>query len=114
MKKLISVFLLVCALPAAADSYRHHESHFRGPGHRPLHYSYGDWVAPMIIGGGLVYLATRPAPVAESIIQSQPVCIFNRNLDSARNGVQYSLVTVQFVKNAPAHSKRIIWHIHHK
>lgn len=75
MKKLISVFLLVCALPAAADSYRHHGSHFRGPGPRPLHYSYGDWVAPMIIGGGLVYLATRPAPVAESIIQSQPVYI---------------------------------------
>ena len=75
MKKLISVFLLVCTLPSAADPSGHHGTHFRGPGPRPLHYGYGDWVAPMIIGGGLVYLATRPVPVTESIIQSQPVYI---------------------------------------
>jgi hypothetical protein len=75
MKKLISVFLLVCALPATADSSGYHGSHFRGPGPRHIYYSYGDWVAPMIIGGGLVYLATRPVPVNESVMQPQPVYV---------------------------------------
>jgi hypothetical protein len=64
MKKILFVFLLSIASLAQADRWRH------GGGQYYYHPSYG-WVAPALIGGAIVYEATRP-PV---VIQQQPVYI---------------------------------------
>ena len=64
MKKILFVFLLSIASLAHADRWRH------GGGQYYYHPSYG-WVAPALIGGAIVYEATRP-PV---VIQQQPVYI---------------------------------------
>ena len=53
MKKLFAIILLVCAIPAMAQ-HRHHGHHHSGS-------SWG-WVAPALIGGAIVYGATRSAP----------------------------------------------------
>ena len=70
MKKLFITLALACiALPALAH---HHGHNFRHHGHYNHHYrhpGYGNWVAPLIIGGAIGYTLTRPAPV---IIQ-QPI-----------------------------------------
>ena len=56
MKKLLAlVFALACTM-ALANPYHH--------GYRPHHHHGGSgwgWVAPALIGGTVVYLATRPA-----------------------------------------------------
>jgi hypothetical protein len=56
MKKLILILLTALALPAVAQ-HRHYGH--GGYGHGG--YGWG-WVAPALIGGAVVYGATRPAP----------------------------------------------------
>ena len=67
MKKIILASLLALSFinVAHADRWRH------GGGAYYYHPSYG-WVAPAIIGGAIVYEATRPPIVA---VQQQPVYI---------------------------------------
>jgi hypothetical protein len=64
MKKILFVLLITISTLAHADRWRH------GGGHYYYHPGYG-WVVPAVIGGAIVYEATRP-PV---IIQQQPVYI---------------------------------------
>ena len=56
MKKLIALVLVTLAMSAQAQHHHHH----RG-GYGYSSYGWG-WVAPAIIGGAIVYGATRPAP----------------------------------------------------
>lgn len=68
MKYLISFILSVLALTANAQ---HH--------HRPYpHHGHGGargwgWVAPALIGGAIVYSATRPAAPPPVVYQTQPL-----------------------------------------
>ena len=64
MKKILLVLLLVISASAHAERWRH------GGGAYYYHPGYG-WAVPAIIGGAIVYEATRP-PV---YIQQQPVYI---------------------------------------
>jgi len=71
MKKLlVLVFALTCTL-AQANPYHH--------GYRPHHHHGGSgwgWVAPALIGGLVVYGATRPAvaaPPPPTVVYTTPV-----------------------------------------
>jgi hypothetical protein len=70
MKKLFVSLLLVSAtLPALAQHHGYRHGH-----HGHWHRSHGGnwtWVVPAIIGGAVVYSATRPDPV----ILQQPVIV---------------------------------------
>lgn len=67
MKYLIATILSVLALTANAQ-HRHGHYHHRGhSGH-----SWG-WVAPALIGGAIVYGATRPANPPPVVYQTQPL-----------------------------------------
>jgi hypothetical protein len=69
MKRVLAVAVLVLAtLPVMAQ---HHHGH--GHGHWNRGYGGGwHWVVPAIIGGAVVYGATRPDPV---IVQQPPVIV---------------------------------------
>lgn len=69
MKKLIALLLITVSATAMAQHrpYPHHHHH---GGH-----GWG-WVAPALIGGAVVYAATRPPVVVQQppvIVQQQPV-----------------------------------------
>jgi len=66
MKKLFAIALLVLTIPVMAQHrhYGNHHGHHRGN-------SWG-WVAPALIGGALVYGATRSAP-PPVVYQTQPL-----------------------------------------
>ena len=65
MKKILAILLLAVSIPALAQ---HHHRHHHG--HWARHDSGWGWVAPAVIGGAVVYAATRPAqPV---IVQQAP------------------------------------------
>lgn len=69
MKKFLAIAVLALAtVPALAQ---HH--HGRGHHHRTWHPNHG-WVVPALIGGAVVYAATRPDPV---IVQQPPVVVQN-------------------------------------
>lgn len=62
MKKLIALILVGLSATAMAQHRPHH--------HHGHHHGHGwGWVAPALIGGAVVYAATRP-PV---VVQPQPV-----------------------------------------
>jgi hypothetical protein len=65
MKYLIAIILSVLALTANAQHRHghHHNGHYRSGG--------WGWVAPAIIGGAIVYGATRPAPQPQVIYAPQ-------------------------------------------
>ena len=70
MKRLIA--LLLISLSASAMAQHYHHGGYRGGG-------YGGgwgWVAPAVIGGAVVYAATRPQVVVQQppvIVQQPPV-----------------------------------------
>lgn len=55
MKKLAAVLLLALSIPAWAGHPGYHHRH-----HRSMHQHH--WVAPMIVGGVVTYVLTRPQP----------------------------------------------------
>jgi hypothetical protein len=63
MKKILFALLITLSFTAHADRWHH------GGGHYYWHPGYG-WVAPAVIGGVIVYEATRPPVVVQ-----QPVYI---------------------------------------
>ena len=62
MKKILaSLILAVISVPALAGPHHHRHHHYQ---HRHWHGpSIHHWVVPAIIGGAVVYAATRPDPV---------------------------------------------------
>ena len=73
MKTLLAIFALTLSSTAFAQHHGHrwHHNHHH---HRHWHYNHG-WVVPAIIGGAVVYAATRPDPV---VIQ-QPTIVLQPN-----------------------------------
>ena len=65
MKRLITLILLTLSMTAMAQ-HRHH-GHYGHGGH-----GWG-WVAPALIGGAIVYGATRPAAPPPVVYQTQPL-----------------------------------------
>jgi len=81
MKKVLAVAVLTLAtLPAMAQWHHGHHGGYRGG-----YYGGGGWgwVVPAVIGGAVVYGATRPDPVIVQqppvIVQQQPVVVQNQN-----------------------------------
>jgi len=64
MKKILLIILLCASSLAHADRWHH------GGGHYYWHPGYG-WVLPAVVGGAIVYEATRP-PV---VVQQPPVYV---------------------------------------
>ncbi len=61
MKTLLAVLALTLSTTAFAQHGHHGPRHF-GHHHRHWHHNH-SWVVPAIIGGAVVYAATRPDPV---------------------------------------------------
>lgn len=73
MKAVLAVLLLGFSSLAAAQHHGHRHGHHNFH-HRHWHSSH-NWVVPALIGGAVVYAATRPDPV---IIQ-QPTIVLQPN-----------------------------------
>ena len=73
MKKVLAIILLGLSSTAFAQHHGHrwHHGHHH---HRHWHSNHG-WVVPAIIGGAVVYAATRPAPV----VVQQPTVVLQPN-----------------------------------
>jgi hypothetical protein len=69
MKKILVLLLLAASGTVFAQHYHGHKHH--GHGHRHHGHNGWSWVVPAVIGGVVVYGATRPDPV----IVQQPVII---------------------------------------
>ena len=72
MKKALAILILIAANSAFAQ--HGHHGHHGHHGYRHNHYHGGGgwgWVAPALIGGAVVYAATRP-PV---VVQQPPVIV---------------------------------------
>lgn len=71
MKRTLTALALVSLVGCAnAQHYGHH-------GYRPHHVHGGGWgwVVPAVIGGAIVYGATRPAQAEPVIVQQPPVVV---------------------------------------
>lgn len=74
MKKLLAIILLTASSTAVAQHYGHghrHYNHHRHWHNPPAHH----WIVPALIGGAVVYAATRPDPV----IVQQPALVLQPN-----------------------------------
>ena len=67
MKKLIIGFALGLLLTqgAAVAQHRHHGHYYHHPGWHMRPHAH-NWVLPAVVGGTVVYLATRPQHVIQS------------------------------------------------
>ena len=68
MKKLVAILLLALTATTAMAQHHHHYRH----GHWHRGHGGWTWVVPAVIGGAVVYGATRPAPV---IVEQPPVYV---------------------------------------
>lgn len=66
MKKLLLIAALACTTAFAGDHSRQHNNHFRN------HNNGAEWLVPAIVGGLIVYGATRPETV---VVQPPPVYV---------------------------------------
>ena len=73
MKKILAVLLFTSCSMAFAQHHGHR--HF-GHHHRYWHPHYG-WIVPAIIGGTVVYAATRPDPAP--VVVQQPTVVLQPN-----------------------------------
>ena len=74
MKTLIAALTLAASGIAVANPYHHgHKHHAHRHWHSPPAH---HWIVPALIGGAVVYAATRPDPV---IIQQQPALVLQPN-----------------------------------
>lgn len=89
MKKfLVGTLMVLAALPALAQ-----HGHYGHYGHR--HYGGGGWgwVAPALIGGAVVYAATRPPVVVQQppvVVQQPPVVVQQQPQTVYIDGVAYT------------------------
>lgn len=73
MKTLLAILALTLSSTAFAQHgpHRGHHHGFHHNHHRHWHSTYG-WVVPAVIGGAVVYAATRPTPV---VVQPAPIIL---------------------------------------
>jgi len=74
MKKFIAILLLTLTAGTALAQHHGHGNYYRHNGSYYRHHGgHGNnWIAPLIIGGTLGYVLTRPAPV---YVEPQPVYV---------------------------------------
>jgi hypothetical protein len=70
MKKLLAILLLTISASASAQHHGHRWNHGHGHGHRSVN-NWG-WIAPAVIGGAVVYAATRPY----AVVQQPPSVVY--------------------------------------
>lgn len=63
MKRALTAVALSLALVGGAQAQHHGHRHFGHHAPRVIHHHGGHWIIPAIIGGAVVYAATRPEPV---------------------------------------------------
>ena len=83
MKKLIALLLISLSATAMAQHHHHHGGYHGG--------GWG-WIAPAVIGGAVVYAATRPQVVVQQppvVIQQPPVIVQQPNDVVYIDGVAY-------------------------
>ncbi len=85
MKKfLVAALMVLAALPAMAQ-HGHH-------GHRHHGHSGGwGWIGPALIGGAVVYAATRPPVVVQQppvVVQQQPAIVYIDGVAYAKQWMQ--------------------------
>jgi len=84
MKTIIAALAISFSTLAIAGPYhRHHHRHWAPPVHH-WHYNHG-WIVPALIGGTIVYAATRPDPV----IVQQPQSVVVTNQYMVIDGITY-------------------------
>lgn len=81
-KILFSLFTLLFSSLAIAGPHHHHRHGHHWRHHNPSVY---HWVVPAIVGGAVVYAATRPDPVVAQ--PQQPVVVTNQYM--VVDGVTY-------------------------
>lgn len=64
MKKLLATVAVSLIATSAFAGAKHHGGH-HGHGHWEQRYGHWEWVIPAVIGGVIVYQATRPAVVIQ-------------------------------------------------
>jgi hypothetical protein len=69
MKKFITILVLALSATTALAQHNHHRHYNHHRGH---YYGGNNWMAPLIIGGTLGYVLSRPAPV---VIEQPPVYV---------------------------------------
>lgn len=74
MKKILAVLLLASSSLAFASPGHHGPRHGHHH-HRHWHGHHHNWIVPALIGGAVVYAATRPDPV----IVQQPTIVLQPN-----------------------------------
>jgi len=79
MKKFIAILLLTLTAGTALAQHQGHGSYYRHNGSYHRHHGGNNWMAPLIIGGTLGYVLTRPAPVyvepSPVYVQPQPYMV---------------------------------------
>ena len=95
MKSLLIGFALALGLTATSASaqHRHHHRHWH-PHYPAWHHNHG-WIAPALIGGTVVYLATRPQQIiaASNIVVIDGVTYVRQII--VVNGVQTEVLVRQ-------------------
>ena len=95
MKSLLIGFALALGLTATSASaqHRHHHRHWH-PHYPSWHHNHG-WIAPALIGGTVVYLATRPQQIiaASNIVVIDGVTYVRQII--VVNGVQTEVLVRQ-------------------
>lgn len=85
--KAILALVLVClsgtAMAQHHHGFRHHHFHHRHHNH--------NWIVPALVGGTVVYLATRPDPV---VVQQPPQTIVLQPNQVVIDGVVYTKQTM--------------------
>jgi hypothetical protein len=86
MKKILAIVMLCASLGTFSVS-AHAERWHHGGGHYVYHPGFG-WIVPAIVGGAIVYEATRP-PV---VIQQQPTVVLQQPPAPAPAGFHYEAI----------------------
>ena len=77
MKKVLIASLIGLAAFSAQAQHHHHHGHWR-----PHHGGGWGWVVPAVVGGVIVYEATRPPVVVQQppvVVQQPPVVVQQQN-----------------------------------
>jgi hypothetical protein len=98
MKKLIAILLIGVSSAASAQHhghhYRHHGHHYRHHGH-----GHGGWIAPLVIGGALGYIISRPPVVVQPpVVMPPPPVVVQNPVPIYQEVVQYNTECECYVK----------------
>jgi hypothetical protein len=79
----LASLILISGTSQANPNHRNHHGQNHG------YYNRSDWVAPLVIGGVLGYVITRPQPV---IVQQPPIIVYPNTQPSVPYGYHYEQI----------------------